>query len=150
MGMEVAMNRQEFQSWLDGYVEAWKTYDEGKIGALFAEDVEYRYHPKDDALQGREAVVKSWTENKDAAGTYDAHYEPVAIDGDTYVANGHSDYFDGPGGPLRDQYFNVYICRFNDAGECTSFTEYWIQDIDFKRRARTELIAKVKSGEVTK
>ena len=30
------MDRQQFQSWLDGYVDAWKTYDEAKIGALFA------------------------------------------------------------------------------------------------------------------
>jgi SnoaL-like polyketide cyclase. len=142
------MDRQKFQAWLDGYVEAWKTYDPAKIGALFADDVEYRYHPADDEpLHGRAAVVSNWVENKDAAGTYDAHYEPVAIDGDTYVANGHSDYFDGPGGPLRDQYFNVYVCQFNAAGECTSFTEYWIQNRDFRKRDREELIRKVRAGE---
>jgi ketosteroid isomerase-like protein len=142
------MDRQKFQAWLDGYVEAWKTYDEAKIGALFADDVEYRYHPNDDEpLHGRAAVVSNWLENKDAAGTYDASYRVLAIDGETYVANGHSDYFDGPGGPLRDQYFNVYICRFNDRGECTSFTEYWIQGIEFRRAAREELIRKVRAGE---
>lgn len=144
------MDRQQFQAWLDGYVEAWKTYDEAKIGALFAEDVEYRYHPKDDLISGRAAVVKSWIEGKDDAGTYDAHYAPVAIDGETYVAAGNSEYFDGPGGPLRDEYFNVYICRFNERGECTSFTEYWIQNRDFRRRDRAELIAKARSGEITK
>jgi ketosteroid isomerase-like protein len=145
------MDRQQFQAWLDGYVEAWKTYDAAKIGALFAEDVVYRYHPKDDEpLQGRAAVVANWLENKDDPGTYDAKYEPVAIDPDgTHVASGHSDYFDGAGGPLRDQYFNVYICRFNDRGECTSFTEYWIQNRDFRRRDRAELIAKARSGEIT-
>ncbi len=143
------MDRQGFQNWLDRYVEAWKTYDPEKIGALFADDVEYRYHPADDEpLQGRAAVVANWLENKDPEGTYDAKYAPVAIDGDTSVANGHSDYFDGPGGPLRDQYFNVYLCKFNDKGECTSFTEYWIQGIEFRRKARQELIAKVKSGEI--
>jgi len=26
------MDRRQFQTWLDGYVDAWKTYDEGKIG----------------------------------------------------------------------------------------------------------------------
>jgi ketosteroid isomerase-like protein len=144
------MDRQGFQNWLDGYVEAWKTYDPEKIGALFADDVEYRYHPADDEpLKGRAAVVASWLENTDPQGTYDANYAPVAIDGDTYVANGHSDYFDGPGGPMRDQYFNVYVCKFNDKGECTSFTEYWIQGIEFRRKARQELIAKVKSGEIS-
>ena len=141
------MDRQKFEAWLDGYVEAWKTYDEAKIGALFADDVEYRYHPNSDPVVGRAAVVADWMDNKDGVGMYDAEYKVLAIDGETHVANGHSDYFDGPGGPLRDQYFNVYICRFNSAGECTSFTEYWIQGIDFRRAARQELIRKVRAGE---
>jgi ketosteroid isomerase-like protein len=143
------VDRQKFQAWLDGYVEAWKTYDEAKIGALFADNVEYRYHPIDEPLKGRAAVVSNWLESKDDAGTYDAKYEVVAIDGDTYVAKGQSDYFDGPGGPLRDQFFNVYICGFNERDECTSFTEYWIQNRDVRRKQRAELIAKVKSGEIT-
>lgn len=146
------MDRQQFQDWLDRYVDAWKTYDEARIGALFADDVVYRYHPNDqgdDVLHGRDAVVKNWLDSKDDPGTYDAEYEVLAIDGDTYVATGHSDYFESPGGAMRDQYFNVYVCGFNDRGECTSFTEYWIQDRDFRRKARQELIAKVKSGEIT-
>lgn len=143
------MDRQQFQAWLDGYIEAWKTYDPAKIGALFSDDVEYRYHPVDEPLVGRAAVVSNWLESKDDPGTYDARYEVLAIDGDTYVAHGRSDYFEMPGGPLRDQYFNVYVCRFNDTGECTSFTEYWIQSRDIRRRQRADLIAKVKSGEIT-
>src|SRR6266542_4529208 len=133
---ESRMDRQKFQTWLDGYVEAWKTYDEAKIGALFADDVQPRYHPKGDPVVGRAAVVASWLDNKDGAGTYNASYQVLAIDGETHVANGHSDYFDGPGGALRDQYFNIYVCRFNAAGECTSFTEYWMQNNDFRRAAR--------------
>lgn len=143
------MDRQSFQEWLDGYVDAWKTYDEAKIGALFADDVEYRYHPIDEPLKGRAEVVGNWLEDKDEPGTYDAKYEVLAIDGDTYVAHGRSDYFESVGGPLRDQYFNVYVCHFNDTGECTSFTEYWIQNRDIRAKARAELIAKVRSGEVT-
>ena len=143
------MDRNQFQAWLDGYVEAWKTYDADKIGALFADDVEYRYHPIDEPLVGRAAVVDNWLESKDDPGTYDAKYEVLAIDGDTFVAKGRSDYFESPGGPLRDQYFNIYDCRFNDRGECTSFTEYWIQNREMRRKARADLIAKVKSGEVT-
>ena len=141
------MDRQQFQSWLDGYVDAWKTYDEAKIGALFADNVEYRYHPNGDPFMGRAAVVAYWLDNKDDPGTYGAEYKVLAVDGDTFVANGHSDYFDGPGGALRDQYFNVYVCHFNDAGECTSFTEYWMQGREFRRAAREELIRKVRAGE---
>lgn len=133
------MHRQGFQDWLDRYVEAWKTYDPAQIGALFSDDVRYRYHPQDEPVVGRDAVVKNWLDNADEKGTYDAHYEPLAIDGDVHVATGWSRYLDGPGGPTQDEYLNVYICRFNEAGECTEFTEYWIQN----RRFRREQIARM-------
>ena len=53
------MTRQQFQDWLDRYVEAWKTYDPAKIGALFSEDAQYRYHPQDDPVVGREAAASA-------------------------------------------------------------------------------------------
>jgi ketosteroid isomerase-like protein len=136
------MERQAFQNWLDRYIEAWKTYDEQKINDLFSDDVVYRYHPADDALKvsGRDEVVKSWLDGQDDPETYDAKYEVLAIDGDTHVANGWSRYFTGPGGELRDEYFNVYICKFDADGRCKEFTEYWIQNRDFRRRDREDLI----------
>jgi SnoaL-like protein len=141
------VNRQDFQRWLDRYVEAWKSYDEDQIGSLFSDDALYRYHPQDEPLRGRAEIVKNWTENKDAPGTYDAKYEPLAIDGDVHVASGSSTYFEPDGKTRRDEYLNVYVCRFNDTGECTEFTEYWIQNRDFRRRDREELIRKTKAGE---
>ena len=132
------MDRNGFQDWLDRYVEAWKSYDPQQIGDLFSEDAEYRYHPQDEPLRGRAAIVENWTENKDDPGTYDAKYEPAAIDGDTFVATGHSDYLDDQG-KVRDQYMNVYFIKFNDAGEATEFTEYWLQNRDARRRAQEEM-----------
>ena len=79
------MQRAAFQDWLDDYVEAWETYDPVKIGALFSEDCVYRYHPADESLKviGRGAIVASWVDGRDDPGTYDAHYEPLAIDGES-------------------------------------------------------------------
>src|SRR5215216_688055 len=54
------MDRADVARWLDDYVEAWKTYDRDRIAALFTDDVEYRYHPYDDPVRGRDAVVDSW------------------------------------------------------------------------------------------
>jgi hypothetical protein len=129
------VDREAFQGWLDAYVEAWKTYDRDKIEALFAEDARYRYHPQDDPVQGRDAIVDSWLDGKDDPGTYDAHYEPLAIDGPVHVSQGVSRYFDADGN-LRDEYCNIYICSFDDEGRCTDFTEYWIRNREFARRDR--------------
>jgi ketosteroid isomerase-like protein len=120
------VERSAFQDWLDRYVAAWKSYDAEQIGDLFSENAEYRYHPQDDPVVGRDAIVASWLEDRDETGTYDASYEPLAIDGDIHVARGTSSYFDADG-ELSDQYANVYLCRFDGDGRCTSFTEYWIR-----------------------
>ena len=87
----------------DAYVEAWKSYDREAIGALFSDDVSYRYHPYDEPVEGREAVVESWlgegehegASSRDEPGTYDASYEPVAVDGDVAVATGTQHLYHG-------------------------------------------------------
>jgi hypothetical protein len=131
------MDRAAFQRWLDAYVEAWQTYDAHKIGDLFNEDAEYRYHPQDEPIRGRDAIVSSWLDERDPPGSYEARYEPLAIDGDVCVAQGSSRYFDAEG-RLRDEYCNIYVCRFDEAGQCIQFTEYWIQNRDFARRVREQ------------
>ena len=127
------MERQGFQDWLDRYVEAWKSYDPDQIGALFSEDAAYRYHPQDEPERGRDAIVEAWLHEPDEKGTYDAEYRVLAIDGDIHVADGWSRYFNADG-TLRDEYCNIYVCRFNEAGECTEFTEYWVQNREFRKR----------------
>ena len=138
------MDRQGFQDWLDRYVEAWKSYDPDQIGALFSEDATYAYHPQDEPEHGRAAIVTDWLEEPDEKGTYDAQYKVLAIDGDMHVAEGWSRYFD-PDGTHADEYSNIYICRFNEAGECTEFIEYWIQNREFRKARRSSEI-KRKAG----
>jgi ketosteroid isomerase-like protein len=130
----MTLDRPAFQAWLDRYVAAWKSYDPAAIGDLFAEDAEYRYHPQDEPLRGRDAIVADWLREADESGTYDARYEPLAIDGEVHVASGWSRYFDSEG-TQRDGYSNIYLCRFDDDARCTSFTEWWIQDRVYARRA---------------
>jgi len=127
------MDRPSFRGWLDAYVRAWKTYDPQAIADLFSEDAQYRYHPQDEPLRGRQAIVDSWLEEPDPPNSYEASYRPLAIDGEVHVAEGTSRYFDERG-ELRDEYCNIYVCRFDTAGRCTDFTEYWIQNREFRRR----------------
>jgi ketosteroid isomerase-like protein len=127
----------DFQAWLDRYVAAWKSYDAQAIGALFSEDATYRYHPEDEPVRGRDAIVADWLEERDQAGEYDARYEPLAIDPENgnHVASGWTRYFTS-NGDLKDEYWNVYLVTFDDAGQATSFTEWWIRDREFAHMAR--------------
>jgi len=54
------VTREDVDRWLADYVEAWMTYDRDKVEALFAEHIAYRYHPADEPITGRDAVVESW------------------------------------------------------------------------------------------
>lgn len=127
------MDHQSAQQWLDRYVAAWLTYDADAIGSLFSEDIAYRYHPHDEPVVGRTAVVASWlgegndggASTRDAPGTYDAAYAPVAVDGDVVVATGRSSYRDEPGGPVTRAYANCFVMRFDGEGRCREFTEYY-------------------------
>jgi SnoaL-like protein len=126
----MAVDRAHVQDWLDRYVAAWKSYDPAAIGELFSEDAEYRYHPWDEPVRGREAIVADWIapagkpEQRDDEGTYDASYEAWAVDGNRAVAVGTSDYFtDATRSNRERRYHNHYLLEFDDEGRVRSFTE---------------------------
>jgi hypothetical protein len=129
------MNRADVDRWLRAYIDAWKSYDRGQISALFAEDVNYRYHPYDDPVVGREAVVNAWlgqdtdpgVSSRDQPGTYDATYHAVAVDGEVAVALGATTYLDSPGGLVEKVYDNCFVIRFNSDGRCEEFTEWYMK-----------------------
>jgi len=129
------VDKTEVDRWLRANVDAWKSYDREQIGELFAENVNYRYHPHDDPVEGRDAVVRSSlgedehasASTRDEKGTYDAEYRAVAVDGDVAVAIGSSSYLSGPGGAVQKVYNNCFVMRFDSAGRCREFTEWYVQ-----------------------
>jgi len=129
------MDKRDVDSWLRGYLAAWKAYDREQIESLFADDVSYRFHPYDEPVVGREAVVRAWlgesdhlgAPTRDDPGTYDADYTTVAVDGDLAVATGTSRYSPLPGAPADRVYHNCFLMRFDAAGRCREFTEWYIK-----------------------
>lgn len=129
------MDRETAQQWLDRYVSAWMSYDPDAIAELFSEDAAYRYHPSDEPVVGRDRVVESWLgdpaaedgSTRDAPGTYEAAYSPVAVDGGVVVATGTSRYRDVPSGPVTRTYDNCFVMRFDHDGRCEDFTEYYVR-----------------------
>jgi len=121
------------QAWLDAYSRAWETYDPSEIAALFSQDAEYRWHPADDPVVGRDEIVRAWVapegneSSRDAAGTYLGEYHPYAVDGNRAVAVGTSTYWTDESRSTLDRiYYNNWLLEFDDDGKCSSFTEYWM------------------------
>jgi ketosteroid isomerase-like protein len=129
----MALDRERVQGWLDAYVAAWKSYDRVQIAALYSDDASCRYHPYDEPIIGRDAIVESWfgtgegAPSRDPEGTYDGAYITAAIDGDLAVVTGTSVYSGEPGGPIEQTYDNCWLIRFDDQGRCSEFTEWYVK-----------------------
>jgi hypothetical protein len=129
------MERADVARWLAAYVEAWKSYDREAILALFADRASYRYHPYDEPIVGSGAIADSWLGEgnysddawaPDEPGTYDAAYEPFAVEGTDAVAVGSSTYTN-PDGSIRTIYDNCFLISFDDEGRCTDFVEFFME-----------------------
>lgn len=121
------MERAAVVDWLKAYVRAWETYEPGAIGDLFSDDATYSFHPYDELVVGREAIVESWLKDTDAPGTYEATYDPIAIDGDVAVVNGRSRYFrDSSRNDLTKEWDNIFVIEFDKDGRCRSFREWYV------------------------
>lgn len=119
------MTHDDVQRWLDRYVEAWRTYDPAIISDLFSVDATYRYQPYNPPVVGRDAILEDWLSSPDKPDSWDAHYEPFAVDGDRAVAIGESRNVK-PDGSLRDLYYNLWTLRFDADGRCAEFVEYFM------------------------
>jgi len=119
------LTRDQFAAWLGRYVEAWRSADAAAIGDLFSEECSYSYRGGHAQVVGREAIVKAWLDEEESR-SWEAAYEPLAIDDEVHVAIGSTRYLD-EGGLTRDEYSNVFVCRFDEAGQCTEFSEWWMR-----------------------
>jgi hypothetical protein len=119
------LSLEQVRRWLDGYIAAWSSYASDEIAELFTEDVRYEPEPYN-ALVGRDAVVASWLSDQDAPGSWEAFYEPVAIDGWLAVATGITRYYDAE----RDEravYHNAFLLEFDPGGRCRHYREWYMR-----------------------
>ena len=122
------MNQKSVQVWVDNYVEAWRTYDPAQIGDLFSKDALYYYSPFDEQspVRGRDAIVADWLKEPNAAGSWEARYVPVAVEGNVGVAQGRTGYL-RPDGSVEREFDNIFVLQFDEAGRCKRFTEWYMQ-----------------------
>jgi ketosteroid isomerase-like protein len=112
---------ERVQAWCDAYVEAWRSYDATAIGELFATDASYAYHPYDDPLRGREAIVESWLGDRDEPGSWEARYAPSMVDADRAIVTGETSYANGR------RFSNLWVLVFDDDGRCREFVEWFME-----------------------
>ena len=116
------------QRWLDAYVHAWQTNDPARIGSLFTDEAEYRWHPwdtGDEVARGRDEIVAAWLEDTDPPGSYQASYRPLLVQGDVAITVGTTRYY--ADATLDEEFHNLFQLRFADDGRCSSFVEWYMK-----------------------
>lgn len=122
------MTHDQVQQWLNRYIAAWRSGDPEAIRGLFTADASYGYRPWDSektTVSGNDRIVASWLESPDDPASWDAGYEPYAVDGDRAVALGTTRYVASGDHPERT-YHNAFVLRFDDEGKCREFHEFYV------------------------
>ena len=124
------MTPETVQSWLDAYIEAWRSYGTDAIADLFTEDATYAYHPWDEPIRGRGAIVTSWLSDRDEPNSWSADYRPFVVSANRAVAVGETRYADGK------TFVNAWQLIFDQDARCSAFIEWYMTPpVDVEPRA---------------
>jgi len=119
------MTNAQFEAWLQRYGRAWIEGDPEAIVAIFAPDAEYHEEPFEPPMVGHEAIRHYW-----AAGARDGQRNvtfqaaPIALDGDRGYAHWTASFTRVASGAFVEL-TGVLAARFDDAGRCREFREWW-------------------------
>ena len=112
------------QRWVDGYEAAWRTPGTDGLAALFSRDATYFHSPYADPVVGLEAIGIMWEAERDGPDeVFILSNEIFAVDGPVAVVRAVVRY----GDPLRQEYTDLWLLRFDEEGRCSWFEEwpYW-------------------------
>ncbi len=116
------MNEPTVAAWVERYVRAWETNDPAAIGELFAEHALYYPAPDTEPWRDRDGIVAGWLERKDEPGTWGFRYQVLAAAADLAIVRGWTHYVEPP-----SEFSNLWVIRFDAAGRCIEFTEWWME-----------------------
>ena len=117
---EPEIGEERVQAWIDRYLAAWRSNERADIEDLFTADARYRPQPDSEPAVGPAAIADAWLESPDPPGSWTCELSPTLVHQDTAIITGWTDYQDG------ERFLNLWVVRFDDAGRCADFTEWWM------------------------
>jgi hypothetical protein len=113
------MDRAGPRAWVQLYERAWRTAGTKLLADLFAPEATYQPAPFEEPFRGLPAIASMWR-----AGQGDEDFtmrsDVVVVEGDIGVARVEVRY----GDPVRQQYRDLWVVRFDGAGRCIAFEEW--------------------------
>lgn len=124
------MDRAGVERWIEGYRKAWASDATEDIEALFTEDVTYSPFPwprEMNKWEGRDTVVRKWQGHGDSKLGWRFEHRILAVEGDTAVIEGWTEYDRGEGQAWEEAYANIWLIRFAENGRAREFAEWWVE-----------------------
>ncbi|CAN5465567.1 MAG: nuclear transport factor 2 family protein [Chloroflexi bacterium] len=121
------MDRQKFDTWLEGYRDAWQNNDRDQVAALFAEDARYCTSPFDEPWVGREAIVDSWTEETGEDEQFELRWEILGVEGDRGIVRCWITYWDAERSEPQEEFSTIWLVELDGEGRCREFTEWYME-----------------------
>jgi hypothetical protein len=113
------MDRTGLRAWVELYEQAWRAAGIDLLAALFAPDATYRTAPYEEPFRGLPAIAAMWADSQ-SDEDFTMRSELVAVEEDTGVVRVEVRYSD----PVRQQYRDLWVVRFDGAGRCVAFEEW--------------------------
>ena len=110
--------------WLDGYRQAWLSYDPAAIGDLFTEDAEYHEDPFEPPLVGSNALRAYLLEAAEAQDQVEVTMERHWVVGDTALAVWHASFVRVPD-RTRVRLAGFMTLETAGDGRVRRFREWW-------------------------
>jgi ketosteroid isomerase-like protein len=124
------MDRAGVERWIEAYRKAWASDAKEDIEALFTEDVTYSPFPwprGQNKWEGRDTVVRKWQGHGDSKLGWRFEHRILAVEDDTAVIEGWTEYDRGEGQPWEEAYANIWLVRFAEDGRAREFAEWWVE-----------------------
>lgn len=116
-------NHQQVETWINNYVEAWRSVDPDQIAALFSPDAEYHEWPYETHWIGREAIVDGWLSRQEwQEGGWSFEWSILMITGDTAAVRGVGTYTE------LGTFENLWALTLSADGACQVF-RMWNNEI---------------------
>lgn len=119
------MNKQALDSWVQGYLKAWRSNARADIEALFTEDAIYLTQAFRQPWRGLAVIVEGWLSRADFENNWSFDYHWVAIEGDTGVLEGVTTYHNE-----NETYANIWTIKLVADGRCYEYREHWVRRSD--------------------
>jgi hypothetical protein len=120
------LTTKEFSRWLDGYRDAFLTFNAEAAGELFSEAAMYYESPFAQSIEGRSNIVAYWRMVATVMHDVEFGFEVLATTGDVGVARVTDTLTRVPSG-RRVGYDGIFFARFDKELRCEEFREWWVE-----------------------